>query len=118
MKEYLKMSDVFDGLISVSGETIDNFTYYGICGSNHSYYAKFDVNGKAAKYTAHAINSHDELVAEVERLRGMVQDAFIEGCHAGWDMSGEGYNAEHCAMDDGAIHDMFVQASMEYSKGA
>ena len=118
MKEYLRMSDVFAGLISVSGETIDNFTYYGLCGSNHSYYAKFDVNGKAAKYTAHAINSHDELVAEVERLRGMVKDAFIEGCYAGWDMSGEGYNAEHGGPDDGVMHDTFVTKSMEYNKGA
>jgi len=118
MKEYLKMSDVLDGLISVSCETIDNFTYYGICGSNHSYYAKFDVNGKAAKYTAHAINSHDELVAEVERLRDMVQDAFIDGCHAGWDMSAEGYNAEYGAPNDGKLHAMFVDMSEDVNKGA
>ena len=103
MKEYLKMSDVFDGLISVSGETIDNFTYYGICGSNPSYYAKFDVNGKAAKYTAHAINSHDELVAEVERLSGIIERAILSSndlasmcASTQW-----GYGYRECAIDTG-----------------
>jgi len=28
-----------------------------------------DISGKPAEYAVHAINSHDELVAEVERLR-------------------------------------------------
>ena len=109
MKEYLKMSDVFDGLISVSGETIDNFTYYGICGSNHSYYAKFDVNGKAAKYTAHAINSHDELVDEVERLRGIIERV-ISTSHELAERSpttpwGDGY--KECALATGhALEDL------------
>ena len=42
-----------------------------------------------ANYIAHAINSHDELVAEVERLRVQLQYAFM----AGWE---EGVNGMEC----------------------
>ena len=31
-----------------------------------------DISGKPAEYAVHAINSHDELVAEVERLRVII----------------------------------------------
>ena len=34
-----------------------------------------DISGKPAEYAVHAINSHDELVTEVERLRGALHDA-------------------------------------------
>ena len=35
----------------------------------------YALNSGKAKYAAHAINSHDELVAEVERLREFERDA-------------------------------------------
>ena len=65
MKDYLKMADVFVGEYkpkrridawppSKYGETI------------------IELSGSPAQYAAHAINSHDDLVAEVERLRDMV----------------------------------------------
>lgn len=65
MKEYLKMADVFVGEYkpkrridawppSRYGETI------------------IELSGSPAQYAAHAINSHDVLVAEVGRLRDMV----------------------------------------------
>ena len=59
------------------------------------------------EYAHHAIIAHDELVEEVERLRGAVRDAFIDGCQVGWDMTGEGYNAEYGGPDDGRLHEEF-----------
>ena len=111
MKEYLKMSDVFIGKYNANRRTEAHPSWRH--GENY-----IELYGAPADYAAHAINSHDELVADVERLRGMVQDAFIDGCHAGWDVSGEGYNAEYGGPDDGAMHDMFVTKSIEYNKGA
>ena len=68
MKEYMKMADVFVGEYkpkrridvwppSRYGETI------------------IELSGSPAQYAVHAINSHDELVAEVERLRQALIDA-------------------------------------------
>ena len=56
-KEYLKMADAFvhDGV-----EALEQHIYAGYM-SKH-----------CCEYPAHAINSHDELVAEVERLRCMI----------------------------------------------
>ena len=56
-KEYLKMADAFvhDGV-----EALEQHIYAGYM-SKH-----------CCEYAAHAINSHDELVAEVERLRCMI----------------------------------------------
>ena len=51
-KEYLKMADVFREVVQP-----ERFNYA--------------LNSGKAKYAAHAINSHDELVEEVERLRVM-----------------------------------------------
>ncbi|MGL4752268.1 MAG: hypothetical protein ACRCXB_07625 [Aeromonadaceae bacterium] len=64
MKKYLKMSDYF-----ITG------TFSADYGDVHSVIKyKPSVNGltsRAAHYAVeHAINSHDELVTEVERLRG------------------------------------------------
>ncbi|MGL4756870.1 MAG: hypothetical protein ACRCXB_31365 [Aeromonadaceae bacterium] len=64
MCKYLKMGDyfadtVFDGFGNAAA-------IYGI-GVKQVIFC-----GKHAAAAAHAINSHDELVAEVERLRGMV----------------------------------------------
>ena len=54
-KEYLKMSDAF---VHNDVASLEQHIYAGYM-SMH-----------ACEYAAHAINSHDELVAENERLRG------------------------------------------------
>ena len=59
-KEYLKMADVF---AHDSVEALEQHIYAG-CISKH-----------CCEYAAHAINSHDELVAENERLREFERDA-------------------------------------------
>ena len=52
-KQYLKMADVFD---DASQEYIEQLLYAGF------------ISKHACEYAAHAISSHDELVAENERL--------------------------------------------------
>ena len=59
-KQYLKMSDAF---VHDSVEALEQHIYAG-------YMSMY-----ACEYAAHAINSHDELVAEVERLREFERDA-------------------------------------------
>ncbi|MGL5566613.1 MAG: hypothetical protein ACRDC4_12900, partial [Plesiomonas sp.] len=62
MNKYLKMSDYFD-----SGEVlVDVSSLHDASGT----VAKVFGPSAYAHHVAHAINSHDELVAEVERLRG------------------------------------------------
>ena len=87
-KEYLKMADVFREVVQS-----ERFNYA--------------MANPKATYAAHAINSHDELVAEVERLRCAINDAFIDGCHVGWDMTSEGYNAEYGGPDNDRLHEEF-----------
>lgn len=58
MKQYLKMADVF---VHDSVEELEQHIYAGYM-SKH-----------CSEYAAHAINSHDELVAEVELLRDEVE---------------------------------------------
>lgn len=58
MKEYLKMADVFKRSVSV--------VEVSFLTNDHN-------NRYCDEYAAHAINSHDELVAEVERLRKAVE---------------------------------------------
>lgn len=58
-KEYLKMPEGFD---DASQEYIKQLLYSGFMTKN-SY-----------KLIAHAVSSHNELVAEVERLRGAVDE--------------------------------------------
>ena len=78
MGEYLKMADVFVG--SVSPKHIDDECATEIAsgdGAGNYYVMQDDVywmliDKEQAEYAAHAINSHDELVAEVERLRVVV----------------------------------------------
>ena len=60
-KEYLKMADVFEQLKEPNPENEIAFDL------NHGY-----ITVLACEYAAHAINSHDELVEEVERLRCMI----------------------------------------------
>ena len=66
MKEYLKMSDIF-GDIAV--KVRDSNGRHVMC---EDILAANCFCTDSANYIAHAINSHDELVAEVERLRAMV----------------------------------------------
>ena len=63
MKEYRKMSDVFVGKVK-DGLTVNGPSIHG---ENHAFYGNMK-DRDCAVYAAHAINSHDELVAEVERL--------------------------------------------------
>ena len=59
MDKYLKMTDMFCGIEATRrGNEL-------VCGE--VLFAKF-VDGDECEYAVHAINSHDELVAEVERL--------------------------------------------------
>ena len=68
MKEYLKMADVFVGEYKPK-RRIDAWppSKYGE--------TLIELSGSPAQYAVHAINSHDELVAEVERLRQALIDA-------------------------------------------
>ena len=59
-KQYLKMSDAF---VHDSVEALEQHIYAG-------YMSMY-----ACEYAAHAINSHDELFAENERLREFERDA-------------------------------------------
>ena len=100
-KEYLKMADAFRDEMRVVGDSNNLIADdVGIIIGCYS-------GDKMAEYVLHAINSHDELVAEVELLRGAIHDAFIDGCQVGWDMTGEGYNAEYGGPCDGRLHEEF-----------
>ena len=68
MKEYMKMADVFVGEYKPK-RRIDAWppSKYGE--------TLIELSGSPAQYAVHAINSHDELVAEVERLRQALIDA-------------------------------------------
>ena len=57
-KQYLKMSDAF---VHDSVEALEQHIYAG------------HMSKHACEYAAHAISSHDELVAENERLREIVR---------------------------------------------
>lgn len=72
MKEYLKMSDVFAGKVK-DGLTVNGPSIHG---ENHAFYGNMK-DRDCAVYAAHAINSHDELVAEVERLSGIIERAIL-----------------------------------------
>ena len=62
MKEYLKMEDAFS-------RKVDPITDW----DEHGHEVKWiTLLSHQAEHAAHAINSHDELVAEVELLRDMV----------------------------------------------
>lgn len=68
MDKYLKMADVFVGEYKPK-RRIDAWppSKYGE--------TLIELSGSPAQYAVHAINSHDELVAEVERLRQALIDA-------------------------------------------
>ena len=65
-KEYLKMTDAFKIGDGSTRSTLSESTINGTV---------LILQGGRAQYAVHAINSHDELVAEVERLRGSLKHA-------------------------------------------
>ena len=68
-KQYLKMADVFRDEMRVVGDSNNLIADdVGIIIGCYS-------GDKMAEYVLHAINSHDELVAEVERLHEFERDA-------------------------------------------
>ena len=85
-KEYLKMADVFpfdvgfnsDGGIGAVVDSQGEYIAQAMENNYCSHMSNKDKNGyrnKVAKYVAHSVASHDELVAEVERLREFERDA-------------------------------------------
>ncbi len=71
MKQYLKMADVIDGFVLTSGVRCVT-----IGGSEQQSSALIlAVDSKTADYTAHAINSHDELVQMNQELLSALEDA-------------------------------------------
>lgn len=75
MGKYLKMADVFDGEVKakhIDEEAIVEIVNGEDSGKNWSIEDSrywLAMSYEHAGYAVHAINSHDELVAEVERLR-------------------------------------------------
>ena len=67
MKEYLKMEAVFNGELFIDSDC-DDVIVDELSLTVLESFGGSDV----AKFALHAINSHDELVAEVERLRDIV----------------------------------------------
>ena len=68
-KEYLKMTDAFRNEMRIVGDSNNMLADdVGIIIGCYS-------GDVMAEYVLHAINSHDELVAEVERLREFERDA-------------------------------------------
>ena len=106
-KEYFKMADMFDGQVTCKIDEI-----YGAPGL----VGKF-VNQGMSMFAAHAINSHDELVADVERLRELTEKAFIDGCEAGFALSAEGVNGEYNVVSYESMMGRFKSALIEYKKG-
>ena len=70
MKQYLKMADVFKGKLFIDSDCDDVI----VDGLSLTVLESFS-GSDAAKFALHAINSHDELVAEVEWLRQALIDA-------------------------------------------
>ena len=85
MKEYLRMSDVF-GVVGV--KVREGNGRHVMC---EDILAANCFCEDSAEYAAHAINSHDELVAEVERLRDAMSGLLSLTEHfaecGGWDVN-------------------------------
>lgn len=81
MKEYLKMSDVFpDGVCVGTDEWMNGwFEVRHAGGTSIDESCDGGYSERDANYVAHAINSHDELVAEVEKLRDALWRIYGDG---------------------------------------
>lgn len=109
MKEYLKMADVFPIEIKTDDESGSL-----ICDEDGIILESF-AGDKVADYTLHAINSHDELVEEVDRLHQVMQRC----CDALYiaDKFCGNHTADEC--DDSIaipIKDALVEAAKELAK--
>ena len=74
-KEYLKMADVFPSGVFADHDSYEFNGWSILIDANGSLIDESGDGGferDTASAIAHAINSHDELVAEVERLRSMI----------------------------------------------
>lgn len=71
MKQYLKMADVIDGFVLTSG--VRCVTIWG--SEQQSSALILAVDSKTADYTAHAINSHDELVQMNQELLAALEQS-------------------------------------------
>ena len=103
MKEYLRMSDVFPDGVYVGTEEWMNgwFEVRHVGGSSIDESCDGGYSERDANYVSHAINSHDELVAEVDRLRGLIERIISSAQELAKKTPstefGEGY--KQCAMD-------------------
>lgn len=81
MKEYLKMSDVFPDGVYVGTEEWMNgwFEARHVGGSSIDESCDGGYSERDANYIAHAINSHDGLAAEVDRLREALERIYSDG---------------------------------------
>ena len=70
MKQYLKMADVIDGFVLTSG--VRCVTIGGSEQQSSAFILAVD--SKTADYTAHAINSHDELVQMNQELLAALEE--------------------------------------------
>lgn len=104
MKEYLKMSDFIIGNVSMS------MNHNGDVSVQYDYADPDMIVRKTMGAMEHAINSHDELVAEVERLRGALLQC-VNGLYIAHKFCGD-HTAEECG-DEIAIPigDALVAAS-------
>ena len=82
-KEYLKMADSLVGEVFIDSDCLLSKDLGEI--------ADFQGYSKECRYIAHAINSHDELVAEVDLMRKMI---FRMGMYL--ELSGERPEKESC----------------------
>ena len=104
MKKYLKMADVFLNEMRVIGDSKNMLADdVGIIIGCYS-------GDKMAEYALHAINSHDELVEEVERLRSTLQQC-VDALYIAYKFCGN-HTADECG-DEIAIpiSDALVAAS-------
>ena len=107
MKEYLKMSDMFKGELSIDCDCDD------VIVDELSLTVLESFGGSdLAKYALHAINSHDELVARVNELESFLHH-FVDNSH-NVDTGGSDFTATTCEalemaenLDNRAYDDMW-----------
>lgn len=78
MKDYMKIGDVF-GYSEVTTQKLVGDAYE-LVADGYGHLCVVNTSSRA-DLIAHAINSHDELVTDVERLRLQLRNAFM----AGWE---------------------------------
>ncbi|MGL4754810.1 MAG: hypothetical protein ACRCXB_20765 [Aeromonadaceae bacterium] len=104
MKDYLKMADVFDCEVESDADLMFSYSLGNI--------ADFSGYKSQCRYSAHAINSHDELVQMNNELLGIINRIIDTSTEMeGKDVSSswsEGY--KQCSIDTGkAISEMLCR---------